>query len=201
VKEYNAHYHAANAEKNRQYMARYRSENPEKIRERNARYCDTHREEYRKSKARYQAAHRDAISEYQAKYRAENCEALSEYQAKYYEAHRDRILERVSRYRASNPEKIREWSARRRAMERSATVGDKKAIQRVYGLAENGSGIHCYLCGRLVPKGERHVDHVIPLSRGGLHTASNLDIACALCNVKKGAKLPEEVGMLVLIPA
>jgi 5-methylcytosine-specific restriction endonuclease McrA len=42
---------------------------------------------------------------------------------------------------------------------------------------------------------------VIPLSRGGMHTASNLDIACASCNMHKHAKLPEEIGMLTLVVA
>lgn len=31
-------------------------------------------------------------------------------------------------------------------------------------------------------------DHVVPLSKGGTHERSNLQLACAECNIRKGAK-------------
>lgn len=37
-----------------------------------------------------------------------------------------------------------------------------------------------------------HIDHVIPLSKGGLHELSNLVIACPSCNCSKGNKNIEE---------
>ena len=39
------------------------------------------------------------------------------------------------------------------------------------------------------------VDHVIPRSRGGEHTWTNLVTACKRCNQRKGNALAEEVGM------
>ena len=44
----------------------------------------------------------------------------------------------------------------------------------------------CLYCGDPAD----HVDHFIPLSRGGLHVISNLVPACAACNTSKGNKLP-----------
>jgi 5-methylcytosine-specific restriction endonuclease McrA len=41
-------------------------------------------------------------------------------------------------------------------------------------------------------KGSRHVDHVQPISRGGLHEVSNLCIACKKCNLSKGACEPDQ---------
>jgi 5-methylcytosine-specific restriction endonuclease McrA len=32
-------------------------------------------------------------------------------------------------------------------------------------------------------------DHIVPLSKGGTHERSNLQLACAVCNVRKGAKV------------
>lgn len=40
--------------------------------------------------------------------------------------------------------------------------------------------------------GERHLDHVIPLARGGADTVANLCVACEPCNRRKHSKLPEE---------
>jgi 5-methylcytosine-specific restriction endonuclease McrA len=44
----------------------------------------------------------------------------------------------------------------------------------------------CYLCGE---KDSEHIDHIIPLSRGGSHSIGNLLGACSACNLSKGAKL------------
>lgn len=41
-----------------------------------------------------------------------------------------------------------------------------------------------------------NIDHVIPKSRpGGTHTWGNVVAACRKCNVRKGARTPEEAGM------
>lgn len=37
-----------------------------------------------------------------------------------------------------------------------------------------------------------HCDHVVPLSRGGASTLENLVTACPTCNMKKGARTPQE---------
>ncbi len=41
------------------------------------------------------------------------------------------------------------------------------------------------------------LDHVLPRSRGGKTTWSNLVAACKKCNARKGDYLPEEAGMLL----
>lgn len=37
-----------------------------------------------------------------------------------------------------------------------------------------------------------HIEHKIPLSRGGLHAIENLDISCQSCNCSKNTKTVEE---------
>jgi 5-methylcytosine-specific restriction endonuclease McrA len=44
----------------------------------------------------------------------------------------------------------------------------------------------CKSCGRAL--GDYHVDHVIPLAKGGRHEASNLALLCPTCNLRKGAR-------------
>lgn len=45
----------------------------------------------------------------------------------------------------------------------------------------------CYLCHRPnLDDAEIHIDHDIPLSRGGTHTAANVHVACSDCNLRKG---------------
>lgn len=56
----------------------------------------------------------------------------------------------------------------------------------------------CRYCGRegsLFHDPDRspwHVDHVIPVSRGGLDAPDNLVLSCAACNIEKGTMTGEE---------
>ena len=57
----------------------------------------------------------------------------------------------------------------------------------------------CQYCGR--NGGERMtIDHVIPKSLGGRTVWENVVSACRACNLRKGNKPPEEVGMRLLRP-
>lgn len=51
---------------------------------------------------------------------------------------------------------------------------------------------NCQYCGDL---DELTFDHVVPRSRGGLTTWSNVTTACAPCNLKKGGRTLEESHM------
>ena len=53
----------------------------------------------------------------------------------------------------------------------------------------------CQYCGRRFPTSELSLDHVVPRSRGGLSTWTNIVCACTRCNALKGGRLPREAGM------
>jgi hypothetical protein len=49
-------------------------------------------------------------------------------------------------------------------------------------------GRWCYLCGRgELTDTEIHIEHKVPISRGGGHTLENVAVACADCNTRKGS--------------
>lgn len=50
----------------------------------------------------------------------------------------------------------------------------------------------CVYCGADLRQVEPHIDHVIPLSRGGQNEPDNLAAACKPCNLSKGTKTPQE---------
>jgi 5-methylcytosine-specific restriction endonuclease McrA len=54
-------------------------------------------------------------------------------------------------------------------------------------------GYTCQYCGRQCH--DLTIDHVVPRSRGGLHSWDNLVSACKPCNHRKGGKLPAEARM------
>lgn len=50
----------------------------------------------------------------------------------------------------------------------------------------------CFYCETNCAK-QFHVDHFVPLARGGQHVLTNLRIACSHCNLVKGASIPEGI--------
>lgn len=126
------------------------------------------------------------------RYKLKNKEKISKWGRSYYERKRDEIKQKVRNWRQVNRERIRplrreEWR-RRKARKRNAP-GSHTAedVQRQYDFQDG----KCYYCGICVGN-TYHVDHVVPLSRGGSDDPENIVIACVACNCSKGDKLLEE---------
>lgn len=56
----------------------------------------------------------------------------------------------------------------------------------------------CQYCGKICKNAEATMDHVIPKSRGGKTSWTNIVTACHKCNNKKDDRTPEEAGMRLL---
>jgi 5-methylcytosine-specific restriction endonuclease McrA len=170
------------------------------------------REYQRKRREKDLGAARRYGREYMRKWRISNPGENAAACHRYYVGHRDTVIAGNKRWDVANPERKarnhRAWdkkhpeigrakTARRRAALAAAAVGNQAAVKEIYARALDPKPIRCYYCHEWIPPGERHVDHVWPLSEGGPHTAYNLVIAHKSCNLKKGTKLPEEVGLLL----
>lgn len=109
-------------------------------------------------------------------------------QATWVQRNRERVRKTKAEWVRSNPEVCSANWHRRKARKLGAegfhTVEDIKALY------ESQKGL-CAYCSEPVGE-EYHVDHVIPLSRGGGNGPDNLAIACPTCNRSKGAKLLSE---------
>lgn len=94
------------------------------------------------------------------------------------------------KYSKANPDKMADKQHRRRATLAAAPQVervDRKAIIKRDRQA-------CYMCHRQLTLREVTLDHVIPLSRGGSHIASNLRVACDHCNFAKHNRLLAELA-------
>jgi hypothetical protein len=50
-------------------------------------------------------------------------------------------------------------------------------------------GLVCQICGGGVAGDDIHIDHILPVSLGGLSQPSNLQVTHSKCNLKKGARV------------
>lgn len=75
--------------------------------------------------------------------------------------------------------------AQRRAQKAGAAIGDRVDRDEII----RRDRATCYLCGKVCELDEIHLDHVVPLSKGGAHTPENVRVACAACNLEKGDAL------------
>ncbi|MCS7336622.1 MAG: HNH endonuclease [Verrucomicrobiae bacterium] len=56
----------------------------------------------------------------------------------------------------------------------------------------------CQYCGRVFPRQDLNLDHVIPRDRGGPTTWENVVCSCLECNARKGNRTPQEAGMRLI---
>ena len=56
---------------------------------------------------------------------------------------------------------------------------------------KNDNG-RCQLCGRKIEFERATLDHVIPLSQGGIDSLDNIKLACESCNRQKASYLPDQ---------
>ena len=154
-----------------------------------ASYARLHKDEKRVHDAEYRKTNRDRIVAY-LKNRAGE---LRLYHTAYRKAHQSEL---AAWHKAHRSEENARNSARR-ARIRGSTVGDPAAIKEIYRVAREDRWVRCYLCGDWIALGDRHVDHIIPVSKGGPTSPGNLAVTCSTCNLRKGAKMPCEVGLLL----
>lgn len=103
---------------------------------------------------------------------------------------------RIDRHSRRRKEHGRQMSNKRRAQKHGASF---EQFTRNEIIKRDEST--CYLCGASqLADSDIHLDHVVPLARGGPHTRDNVRVACAPCNLKKGARLLDEIRVESPVP-
>lgn len=94
----------------------------------------------------------------------------------------------VKKRRNNNPDKYRliqrMAQANRRAKKQQASDGTitNEVLKELYARDT------CYYCNQFTLKEKRTIEHKIPLSKGGLHSILNIEMACSFCNTSKKDK-------------
>jgi 5-methylcytosine-specific restriction endonuclease McrA len=88
----------------------------------------------------------------------------------------------------------------RRARERNAGgdgITEVDLVALTISQTDKRGRVRCWICGKPMKKGDRSLDHWIPLKRGGAHDPRNCHLVHNRCNHKKQAKHPFDLGRCI----
>lgn len=187
-RERSRRYYEVNKESMKERARRWREANSERVRENNRRWREANPELEMGNHRRWYEANAGRHKENARRWREANPERAREQARRWREANPERGKENARRWHKANPERAAENDRRRRARKAGADGNHTAEDIRVQHDAQRG---RCWWCGCKL-NGTYHVDHRIPLSRGGSNAPENLVISCPACNCSKGTKLPHE---------
>lgn len=170
---------------------RYRERNPERIKENLEKYKNSHPNASKEAQKKYYYNNCEKEKERAKKWKMDNPEKEMLIKKRYYEKNYDRVRAYQKEYKQNNLDKSRGYSHRYRANKKNNGVFlilEKEII--------NILSSPCFICGS---KENIHIDHIIPISRGGRHSIGNLQPLCKKCNFSKGSKLFYEWKLSVII--
>jgi 5-methylcytosine-specific restriction endonuclease McrA len=122
--------------------------------------------------------------------------------SEYYQRHKDEFSAKAKVWRSNNQEKIKADKIRWREENRDAHRAqrrNRKARKRANGGSHTAAdvaeillmqGRKCAYCRARLKGKAYHVDHIIPLAKGGRNDRRNLQILCIQCNLSKSALDP-----------
>jgi len=170
-------YYWENAERVKETVRDYQRRNREVVSAKShARYIRNAEAIAEKNRAiRSTPEHKEWARDYWNKWRKENADKVREYQSRYFTSDKGRRQSRACAHR-------------RRSLLHGAGPNFTRADIAAQRTRQKG---RCFWCGEKVGV-HYHVDHVVPLALGGSNGPENLVIACAPCNLSKGAKHPME---------
>lgn len=148
----------------------------------------------------YRKLNQDKLNEYDKA--RNNTEKRKQQRKDTYLRHRDKRIQDVKIYYSENKERLNSLAKQRIKLhpeKARANWNNRDARRRVSGWCKltdeqikNMFNIQkglCFYCNE--PLKEYHIDHIVPLCKGGKHEFSNLVLSCPKCNLSKNSQDPE----------
>ena len=171
----------------KQCIVDYRAANKEQLQTTRKKFYQGHAEEIKHASKTYDQLHKEHVRLRGQQYREAHKERIQLRRQEYEKVNRKRFCLYRQQWMKNHPDLVAVLNNRRRSRKKSAN--GSYTPQQIQAQYERQKG-KCYYCQLEITK--YHVDHVVPLSRGGSNGPSNLVIACCHCNTSKRDKLPHE---------
>lgn len=193
-REHNKKWVAEHKDLNRVYQRRYYDKNPEK----GAEWNEKNPEKRSEIQRRYYQSHKEECQARAIAWQKKNQDKVNERQRSLYQVNSVEINARSRQKHAENPEQRTAYQHNRRYRER--TNGGSVTALELKQLIEKQK-FKCVICLTPIRK-KRHLDHIIPVSKGGSNGIENRQFLCERCNLSKHNKDPivfvQKMGMLIL---
>lgn len=220
-KKYAKENHDNNKENSKIVKKRYYQNNKEKIiKDRKESYIKN-KEVINQKKKEWYYKNLYKAKKQREKYYIENKEKLLNQKKEYYNSNKEKIKEQSRQHYHSNVEELRKthkiyieknkesYLAKKRIYNKtdSAKLSSINSKHKRKAIIKNGDVTTkqlkelyqntkvCYWCNEKLVKGNIHLDHYFPLSKGGTHSTSNLVLSCPTCNMQKYNKDPIEFAI------
>ena len=126
-----------------------------------------------------------------AKWRAVNPEKAKDARRRWIDGNPKKAKEAQRRWITANPEKYHAAQVRRRTRKSNAYVADVTATDIARMKKQSAGLCAAPWCNAPLSDGY-HIDHIMPLAKGGTHEPGNVQLLCAHCNMTKHAKHPDD---------
>jgi 5-methylcytosine-specific restriction endonuclease McrA len=173
--------------KYREYCARWRKKNKEHEKERGKKYRKENPEKIKALAVKWAKENPGKKKENYNLWRKNNPEKAKIRNNKWKKVNPEKEKRRTAKWKAAHPEREAIYSSNRRARKMSGEgkLSPDLAL-RLLAFQKN----RCALCRKSLKKTGYHLDHIIPLARGGKNEDANMQATCPKCNLGKSHKDP-----------
>lgn len=175
------------------YEKKYRLENPERRKVIKRKYYQKNFKKVKEANKKYRLENLEKARVAHKKWYLENSERMKAVRRKYYQENSKKVKETCRKWQLENPGKVREISLKRRG------YGEVKR-----GVVDRVINANIFKYGAITCEKDKkpcldnfHIDHIIPVSKGGSNNFDNLQILCADCNFSKHTDIADYRGTII----
>ncbi len=198
IAEYQKEYAIKNKQRTTKYKKEYYKKNKSILQEKGKayyvdnlekikKYKEENSEKIKKSKKLSNLKHKEKISKYRKEYRLKNKEKIKKYHSEYMSSEKGLMSARNSRHKR----KFLRLNGSDNTIPDRVRYPLSKELQDLLDIQNN----KCNNCGCSLTEG-KHLDHWVPLSKGGTHSIDNVVWLCPTCNMSKHNKVPDTLLLI-----